>query len=51
MTLANWLRTPPSALMWPGQDTTMPLPVPPKWEATCLVHWNGVSMDQAQPTG
>ena len=28
---------------------TMPLRVPPKWLATCLVHWNGVLPAQAQP--
>ena len=28
----------------------MPLRVPPKCEATCLVHWNGVSNAHAQPT-
>ena len=33
-----------------GQWTIVPLRVPPKWEATCLVHWYGVSMAWAQPT-
>ena len=28
----------------------MPLRVPPKWEATCLVHLNGVSKAQDQAT-
>ncbi len=32
-----------------GQCMTMPLRVPPKWLATCLVHWNGVLPAQAQP--
>ena len=27
----------------------MPLRVPPKWLATCLVHWKGVLPAQAQP--
>ena len=27
----------------------MRLRVPPKWEATCLVHWNGVLPAKAQP--
>ncbi len=39
----NWLRIPPGSLMCPGQDMTMPWRVPPKNEATCLVHLNGVS--------
>ena len=29
----------------------MPLRVPPKWLATCLAHWNGVSIACAQPIG
>ena len=32
-----------------GQCITMPLRVPPKWLATCLVHWNGVLPAHAQP--
>ena len=28
----------------------MGLRVPPKWEATCLVHWKGVFTAQPQPT-
>ena len=27
----------------------MPLRVPPKWLATCFVHWKGVLPAQAQP--
>ena len=42
---------PPLSLMRAGQEMTMPLRVPPKCEATCLVHWNGVSIACAQPTG
>ena len=34
-----------------GQETTSGLRVPPKCEATCLPHWNGVFIAQAQPTG
>ena len=34
-----------------GQWTTIALRVPPKCEATCLVHWKGVFTAQAQPTG
>ena len=33
-----------------GQEMTRPLRVPPKWLATCLVHWNGVLVAQAQGT-
>src|SRR5882672_3017645 len=39
----NCLRMPPASLMWPGHAMTMPWRVPPKCEATCLVHLNGVS--------
>ena len=46
----NWLRTPPWSVMWPGQDITMPCRVPPKCEAICLVHLNGVSKAQDQAT-
>ena len=49
MTWWNWLRISPLALMPLGQCMTMPLRVPPKWQATCLVHWNGVLPAQAQP--
>ena len=38
-------------LMPAGQCTIIPLRVPPKCEATCLVHWYGVSSASAQPTG
>ena len=33
-----------------GQEIAMPCRVPPKCEATCLVHLKGVSKAQAQPT-
>src|SRR5438132_7412434 len=39
----NCVRMPPKSLMWPGQEMAMPCLVPPKNEATCLVHLNGVS--------
>ena len=29
----------------------MPLREPPKCEATCFIHWKGVSSAQAQPAG
>ena len=46
----NWLRTPPTSVMWPGHDITMPCRVPPKCEAICLVNLNGVSNAQAHGT-
>lgn len=46
----NWARRVPVSLILAGQETNMPLRVPPKWEAICLVHWKGVSPAQAQPT-
>ena len=33
-----------------GQWTTVPFLVPPQWDATCLVHWYGVSIACAHPT-
>ena len=50
MTWWNWERSSPRAWKPFGQCTIVPLRVPPKWEATCLVHWYGVSMAWAQPT-
>ena len=35
----NWLRMPPASLMRAGQAIAMPLRVPPKCDATSLVHW------------
>ena len=46
----NWWRTSPPAWMPSGQWTIVPLRVPPQCEATCLVHWYGVSIACAQPT-
>jgi hypothetical protein len=34
--------------MWPGHEIAMPCAVPPKCEATCLTHLNGVLIAQAQ---
>ena len=51
MTWWNWVRRPPASLMRAGQETTIGLRVPPKWDATCLPHWNGVFIAHAQPTG
>src|SRR5882724_1744217 len=39
----NWLRIPPVSLMRLGQAMAIPWRVPPKCDATCLVHLNGVS--------
>ena len=50
MTWVNWDRRPPFSWIPFGQCTIVPLRVPPQWDATCLVHWNGVFMAQAQPT-
>ena len=33
----NWVRMPPRSAMPRGQDTAMPLRVPPKCDAICLV--------------
>ncbi len=49
MQWANWLRISPFAGMPLPQRTIVPLRVPPQCEATCLVHWYGVSMAWAQP--
>ena len=34
--------------MWPGQDMATPCAVPPKCDATCFTHLNGVSIAHAQ---
>ena len=47
MTWVNW-RAAALSLMRAGQETTIGLRVPPRWEATCLPHWNGVLPAQAQ---
>ena len=49
MTCENWRRMPPFCWTPFGQWMTVPLRVPPKSEATCLVHWKGVSKATAQP--
>ena len=51
MTWWNWSRNSPRALMRFGQEIARPFRVPPKWLATCLVHWKGVSIAQAQAAG
>src|SRR6266404_8387826 len=43
MTWWNCGRIPPTSLMCPGQLIAKPCRVPPKCDATCLVHLNGVS--------
>ena len=35
----NWLRIPPVCLMRAGQETTMEVREPPRWEAIFLSHW------------
>ena len=42
ITWPNCERKPPVSVMRSGQRTTMGLRVPPRWEPTCLPHWNGV---------
>ena len=39
---------PPTSLMWPGHDMATPWAVPPKCDATCFIHLNGVSNAHAQ---
>jgi hypothetical protein len=46
----NWWRIPSGSLMRLGQAIATPCRVPPKCDATCLVHLNGVSKAQVQPT-
>ena len=48
MTWVNWLRSPPSSAIRAGQLTTIGLRVPPRCEATCLPHWNGLLPAHAQ---
>ncbi len=50
MQCVNCVRSPPRSSIPFGQCTIVPLRVPPQCEATCFVHWKGVSMAQAQPT-
>ena len=40
---------PPASLMWPGHDMATPWAVPPKCDATCFIHLNGVSIAHDQP--
>ena len=51
MVCRNWVRTPPASVILAGQETIIGLRVPPKWLATCLVHWNGVFIACAQAEG
>ena len=46
----NCERISPFALIPFGQWTIVPFRVPPQCEATCFVHWYGVSIACAQPT-
>ena len=51
ITWRNWERMPPLSLILAGQEMTSGFRVPPKWLATCLVHWNGVFIACAQALG
>src|SRR5262245_59907712 len=51
MVWMNCSRSPPLSLMRAGHDTIIGLRVPPKWLATCLVHWKGVFMACAHEAG
>jgi hypothetical protein len=50
ITCVNCERSPPWSSIPLGQCTIAPLRVPPQCDATCFVHWNGVSMAHAHPT-
>src|SRR5262249_9438746 len=47
----NGVRVSRLALMPWGQWTPIGFRVPPKCDATCLVHWNGAHIAHAQPRG
>src|SRR5208337_4326382 len=46
----NCPRMPPASLIRLGHEIAMPCRVPPKCDATCLVHLNGVSNAHDQAT-
>ncbi len=46
----NWWRMPPLSLITFGHEIAMPCLMPPKCEAICLVHENGVSNAHAHGT-
>ena len=48
VTWVNWVRSPPASLMVAASEMTSGLRVPPRWDPTCLPHWNGVFPAQAQ---
>ncbi len=48
MQWVNWEHSAPASLIRAGQETTMPLRVPPRCEATCLPHWKGALPAHAQ---
>ena len=48
ITWVNWVRRPPWSRIPRGQWTTIGLRVPPRCEATCLPHWNGLLPAHAQ---
>ena len=46
----NWLRMPPLSLITLGHEIAIPWRTPPRCDAICLVHGNGVSKAQAHGT-
>src|SRR3974390_3154304 len=50
MTWWNWWRMPPLSLIAFGQEIATPWRTPPKCDAICLVHENGVSNAQVHGT-
>ncbi len=48
VTWVNCDRSPPASVTRSGQWTTIGFRVPPRWEPTCLPHWNGVFPAHAQ---
>ena len=46
----NWLRMPPLSLITFGHEIAIPWRTPPKCDAICLVHENGVSNAHVQAT-
>src|SRR5215468_12178201 len=46
----NWVRMPPLSVITFGHEIAMPCRTPPKCDAICFVHENGVSKAQVQAT-
>src|SRR3546814_16804965 len=47
VTWANWDRISPPCAMRLGQDSTMPLRTPPRWDETCFIQRRGVFLSHA----